>query len=143
MKTTTQWLVLWARLLVPAVGLVLLSASCGARPAAVGPGQPYGSTVLLSGVVQASPGCPVERQGHPCKPRPVGNVRIEARSLPTGVAASTRTSADGHYSLRLRRGRYVLVALTRQILPLCPHVRILLTSLAPVHADITCDSGIR
>lgn len=129
--------------LLPAVGLALLSASCGVRPATAGPAQPSGSTVLLSGVVQASPGCPVERPGHPCKPHPVGNVLVEARSLPTGVTASTRTSADGHYLLRLRRGRYVLAALTGQILPRCPHVHVFVTSLAPVRADINCDSGIR
>ena len=141
--TTTWRLGPRARRLLPAVGLVLLSASCGVRPAATGPAQPSASTVLLSGVVEASPGCPVERQGHPCKPRPVGDVRVEARPLSAGVAASTRTSADGHYFLRLRRGRYVLVALTKQILPRCPHVLVSVTSLAPVRANINCDSGIR
>jgi hypothetical protein len=59
------------------------------------------------------------------------------------MTTSTRTSADGHYFLRLRRGRYVLVAMTSQILPLCPHVHISVTSLAPIRADINCDSGIR
>ena len=142
--TTTGWLAPRPKLLLlPAVGLALLSASCGARSVAVGPAQPSGPAVLLSGLVQASPGCPVERQGHPCKPRPVGNVRVEARSLPAGVTASTRTSADGRYALRLRRGRYVLVAMTGQIFPLCPHVHIFVTSQAPVRADINCDSGIR
>jgi hypothetical protein len=59
------------------------------------------------------------------------------------VTASTRTSADGHYVLMVRRGRYVLVAMTGQIFPLCPHVHIFVTSQAPVRADINCDSGIR
>lgn len=141
--TTTRSLGLRAWLLLPAAGLVLLTASCGVRTAATGSAQPSGSTVLLSGVVRASPSCPVERQGHPCKPRPVGNVRVEARSLPAGVTASTRTGADGHYILRLRRGRYVLVAVTGQVFPLCPHVHVFVNSLAPVRADINCDSGIR
>jgi hypothetical protein len=141
--TTTWRLGSPARRLLPAVGIVLLSASCGVHPAATGPAQPSGSTVLLSGVVQASPGCPVERQSHPCKPRPVGDVRVEARSLPASVAASTHTSADGHYFLRLSQGRYELVALTRQILPRCPHVLVSITSPAPVRANINCDSGIR
>jgi hypothetical protein len=73
----------------------------------------------------------------------VGDVRVEARPLSAGVTASTRTSADGRYFLRLRRGRYVLVALTRQIPPRCPHVLVSVTSLAPVRANINCDSGIR
>ena len=141
--TTTWRLGPRARLLLPAVGLVLLSASCGVRPAATGPAQPSGATVFLSGVVEASPGCPVERQDHPCKPHPVGDVRVEARPLRARAAASTHTSADGHYSLRLRPGRYVLVALTRRALPRCPHVLVSITSLAPVRANINCDSGIR
>jgi hypothetical protein len=132
-----------ARRLLPVAGLVLLSAACGVHPAATGPAQPSGPTVLLSGVVEASPGCPVERQDHPCNPRPVGDVRVEARSLPAGATASTRTRADGHYSLRLRRGRYVLAAMTGQILPRCPHLLVSVTSLAPVRANINCDSGIR
>jgi hypothetical protein len=73
----------------------------------------------------------------------VGDVRVEARSLSAGMTASTRTRADGHYSLRLGHGRYMLVAVPRQALPRCPHVLVSVTSLAPVHANIRCDSGIR
>jgi hypothetical protein len=43
----------------------------------------------------------------------------------------------------VRRGRYVLAAMTGKILTRCPHVHIFVTSLAPVRADINCDSGIR
>lgn len=129
-------------LLLPAVGLGLVTASCGVRSAA-GPAQPSGPTALISGVVEARPGCPVERPVRMCRPRPVGDVRVEARFLSAAATASTRTRADGHYSLRLGRGRYVLVAVTRQTLPRCPHVLVSVTSAAPVHASIRCDSGIR
>jgi hypothetical protein len=78
-----------------------------------------------------------------CKqPRPVGDVRVEARSLAAGLVASTRTRADGHYSFRLGQGRYMLVAVTRQV-PRCPYVQVSITSAAPVRANIHCDSGIR
>jgi hypothetical protein len=146
--TTTRQPGGWARWLLPAAGLVLVTASCGVRPAATGPAQPSGtvqpsgSTALISGVIEARPGCPVERPSRLCKPRPVGDVLVEARSL-SGVTASTRTRADGHYSLRLGRGRYVLVAVTRQFLPRCPHVPVSVSSPAAVHANIRCDSGIR
>jgi hypothetical protein len=110
---------------------------------ASGPGQPSGPTALISGVVAARPGCPVERPSRLCNPRPVGDVLVEARSLSAGVTASTRTHADGHYSMRLGQGRYVLVAVTRQALPRCPHVPVSITSPAAVHANIRCDSGIR
>jgi hypothetical protein len=78
-----------------------------------------------------------------CGPRRLGDVRVEARSLPAGVIASTHTRADGHYSLRLVRGRYVLVAVMRQVLPRCPRVFVSLTPPAPVRANINCESGIR
>jgi hypothetical protein len=141
--------------LLAAAGLVLVIASCGVRPAATGPtppsgtAQPSGSarssgpTALISGVVEARPGCPVERPSRLCKPRPVGDVLVEARSRSAGVTASTRTRTDGHYSMRLGQGRYVLVAVTRQALPRCPHVPVSVTSPAAVHANIRCDSGIR
>ena len=108
-----------------------------------GSAQPSGPVTLISGVVEASPGCPVERPSRMCKPRLLGDVRVEARSLPGGVTATTRAHADGHYSFRLGKGRYVLVAVTRQVLPRCPHVMVSVTSPAPVRANINCDSGIR
>ena len=132
-----------ARWLLPAVGLVLLSASCGVRAASTEATQPSASTALIFGVVEARPGCPVERQDHACKPRPMGNVLVEARSLPARVTASTRTRTDGQYSFRLAQGRYVLVAVTRQVVPRCPHVPVSVASPAPVRVDIDCDSGIR
>jgi hypothetical protein len=141
--TTLRWLGPLARWLLVTVALVLVSASCGVRPAASHPAQPSAPTVLISGVVDARPGCPVERPSRLCKPRPVGEVRVEARSLPAGVTVSTRTRADGYYSLRLRKGRYVLVTMPRRVIPRCPHVLIAVTSLAPVRANINCDSGIR
>lgn len=147
--TTRRWRGPRARWLLPTLGLVLVSASCGVQPAIPGAVQPSssarpsGSAALVSGVVNAVPGCPVERPGRMCKPRPVGDVRVEARSLAAGVVASTRTRADGHYSFRLGQGRYLLVAVTRQVLPRCLYVQVSVTSPAPVRASIHCDSGIR
>jgi hypothetical protein len=138
-----RWLGPLARWLLPTAALVLVSASCGVHPAAPHPAQPSALTALISGVVEARPGCPVERPSRLCKPRPLGEVRVEARSLPAGVTASTRTRADGHYSFRLGKGRYVLVTVTRQAIPRCPHVLVAVTSRAPVRANIHCDSGIR
>jgi hypothetical protein len=103
------------RPLLPAVGFVLVSASCGMSPAATNPAQQSGSTALIFGVVEASPGCPVERQDRACKPRLLGGVRVEARPLAAGTTATTRTGAGGRYSFRLANGRYVLVAATGQV----------------------------
>ena len=138
-----QWFGRQGRWLLVTVALVLVSASCGVRTAGTGSAQPSGPVTLISGVVEARPGCPVERPSRLCKPRPLGDVRVEARSLSAGVTASTLTLADGHYSFRLGQGRYVLVAVTRQVVPRCPHVLVPVTSPAPVRANINCDSGIR
>ena len=132
-----------ARWLLPTAALVLMSAACGVHQAGTGPAQPSGPVTLVSGVVEARPGCPVERPSRLCQPRPLGEVWVEARSLPAGVTTSTRAQADGHYSFRLGKGRYVLVAVTRQVPPRCPHVLVSVTSPAPVRANINCDSGIR
>jgi hypothetical protein len=139
-----RWLGPAARWLLPAACLVLVPAACGVRPAATGSAPPSASTALISGVVVARPGCPVERpHDSSCRPRPLSDVRIEARALPAGVTAGTHTRADGHYSLSLGRGRYALVAVTGQVLPRCPHVLVSVTPPAPVRANINCDSGIR
>jgi hypothetical protein len=132
-----------ARWLLPTAALVLVSASCGVHQAGTSSAQPSGPVTLISGVVEARPGCPVERPSRMCKPRPLGDVRVEARSLAAGMTASARTRADGRYSFRLGQGRYVLVAVTRQVLPRCPHVLVSVTSPAAVRENINCDSGIR
>jgi hypothetical protein len=129
--------------LLPAVGFVLVSASCGTRPAASNPVQQPGSTALIFGIVEASPGCPVERPDRACQPRFLGGVRVEARPLAAGTNAITRTGAGGRYSFRLAKGRYLLVAATGQVVQHCPHIVVSVISPAPVHADISCDSGIR
>ena len=140
---TMRWLCPRAWWLLPAAGLVLVTAACGVRPAPANAARPSGSAALISGMVQASPGCPVERQNPACRPRRLGDVQVEARSVPTGLTATTRARADGHYAFRLRPGRYVLVAAPRQAIPRCPHVLVSVTSPAPVRININCDSGIR
>jgi hypothetical protein len=113
--TTSRWLGPGALWLLSAVGFVLVSASCGMRPAATSPVQQPGSTALIFGVVEASPGCPVERPNRACQPRVLGGVRVEARPLSAGTTATIRTGTGGRYSFRVAKGRYVLVAATGQV----------------------------
>src|ERR1700748_168276 len=141
--TTSRWLGPGACWLLTAVCLYLVSASCGRSPEATNPVQQPGSTALIFGVVEASPGCPVERPDRACQPRLLDGVRVEARPLAAGTTATTRTRAGGRYSFRLAKGRYVLVAVTGQVVPHCPRIVVAATSPAPVHIDIRCDSGIR
>jgi hypothetical protein len=163
--TATRRLGWRARWLLPAVGIVLASASCGVRPAATPSNQaePAGSTsagstssgstssgstssgptALVSGVVETGSGCPVQLDDSQCKARRLADVQVEARPLPAGTTVSTRTRGDGHYSLRLGQGRYMLVVVLGQGVPNCSQMVVSVTSAASVRVDIRCDSGIR
>jgi len=125
------------RWLLPAVGIIFACTSCGVRPAAAP------SIALVSGVVESSPGCPVQRLDSRCEARRLGDVQVEARSLSAGVTASTRTSGDGHYSFRLQQGRYMLTVVLGQVVLRCSGVLVSITSRSPVQADIRCETGIR
>ena len=102
-----------------------------------------GATAVIFGVIQASPACPVDRVYHACRPRPLGHVEVQARSPSAGVMASALTQADGHYSLRLGPGSYLLVVVITQVLPRCPHVPVSVGSGASIRTNINCDTGLR
>ena len=61
------------------------------------------------GVVLAGPTCPVVTPEEPCPPRPV-DAEISAQDGEGAIVASTRTDADGDYTLSLEPGDYTLVA---------------------------------
>lgn len=136
-----------ATLLVVAVAAL---ASCGSDGTGANGGQ---TTIAVTsqttsdppgvfGVVLAGPTCPVETADDPCPPRPV-DAAIDAHDADGDVLASTRTDADGHYSLTLAPGSYTVVATTGAGLPICQAVTIIVTPGPPVRADISCDTGIR
>jgi Carboxypeptidase regulatory-like domain len=102
-----------------------------------------GATAVIFGVVKVGPSCPADRVFHACRPHPLANVEVQARSPGTGVVASARTGTDGHYSLRLRPGSYQIVVVIAQIVPRCPRVPVSVRSGAAARSDIKCDSGIR
>jgi hypothetical protein len=102
-----------------------------------------GATAEIFGVVQAGPSCPVDPVYHACRPRPLGHVEVQARSPSAGLVASARTQADGHYTLHLGPGSYVLAVVTTEPFPKCPHTPVSIGSGAAIRANITCDTGIR
>ena len=154
----------YLRRLLPAA-VVLVTVSCGARvpdttvPASSTPGatatpaksvapsttvtRPPGATAVIFGIVQAVPACPADRVYHACRPHPQGGVVVQARSPSAGVMASARTETDGHYSLQLRPGSYLLVVETTHVFPRCPHVLVSVGSRAAMRADINCATGLR
>src|SRR5215468_4988573 len=134
--------------LLPAA-VVLVTAACGSRvagpPAAHGSAttRPAAATGVIFGVVRAGPTCPIDRAYHACRPRPLDYVELRARLARTGLISTGRTSTDGHFSVRLRPGKYVLTVVTTAVFPRCPPVRVSARSGAAVRANITCDTGIR
>jgi hypothetical protein len=156
--------------LLPAV-IVLLTVSCGARvpgttvPGTTVPGTTVpatsatpttseapgatatrspGATSVIFGVVRVGPTCAGDPVYHACRPHPLSDVEVQARSPSGGVIASARTKSDGHYSLELGPGSYVLVVVTTQVFPECRHVPVSSGSAgAAIRADINCDAGQR
>src|SRR5436190_14667662 len=148
--TTTRSIGLWLGRLLPAA-VVVVTAACGGRvagatvPAAPGAAttRPDAAAGVISGVIRAGPTCPIDRVYHACRDRRIGGLDVQARSARTGLVSSARSSTDGHFSVRLSPGNYVLTVLTTAIFPRCPRVPVSVRSGAAVHASITCDTGIR
>lgn len=110
------------------------------------PARPDGGATVF-GIIRINPSCPVDPVRHVCSPHPLGNVEVQALAPSAGVtsarvAASAMTAANGRYSLRLKRGSYVLVVVLHGPLPRCPHQPVSIRSATALRADITCDSSI-
>ena len=92
----------WALGLMAALALSAALAACGAG----------GSVTLASGTltgdVEAGPTCPVERAENPCPPKPVTNREVKVLSKSGQVIATTATDAQGHFSVAVPPGDYVV-----------------------------------
>ena len=124
--------------------MVALIASLSLTLAACGTGMSASAsaTGTLTGRVTAGPTCPVERSGHPCPPAPV-SATVQARTVHGHVVSSTHTDNNGRYRLRLRPGRYNLVAITTKPFPRCSPVNVKVSADLTTRTPISCDTGIR
>jgi hypothetical protein len=124
-----------------AIGLVL------AAMVAAGVGD-ASSPSGIRGRVTSSPTCPVEHTPPDpgCAPRGFA-ARVTVRRVSDNrVAARVSTKADGSYSVRLKAGRYSVLAqpASGRSLPSCPRpVRATVRSGRYTRVAISCDSGIR
>lgn len=84
-----------------AISVALALAAC----TQIGPGGPQGTLV---GDVVAGPTCPVEKAGNPCPPRPVPNRQVTIETSVGDVAATVTTDAQGHFTVHLPPGHYVV-----------------------------------
>lgn len=130
------WLRLCA-LLAMSVGL--LFSACGQ----LGAGGPQGT---LTGDVVAGPTCPVENAQHPCPPKPVPDRQVSIDAPDGTVVATTTTDRQGHFSILLPPGSYVVrVAVgpgllgMRQITP----GYIMVVAGQTAYIQIQLDTGIR
>jgi hypothetical protein len=95
--------------------------------------------VLLQGVVMRGPTKPVCEMATPCAEPGAGLVLLFTRA---GTTWRVRTDTHGRYSVRLRRGTYVVhtarqVGIGRGLEPATVVVG------RPTHADFLLDTGIR
>jgi hypothetical protein len=125
------------------IGVIGLVAACQAP--AVGPSVDA-TGVDVTGVAQAGPVCPVERQppDPACADRPVAGALLVVTENGNEVARTT-TAADGSFHLRLAPGDYQLVpqpvaGLMGTAAPIALAVR---KGVAPAPLVVAYDTGIR
>jgi hypothetical protein len=128
-----------AEILAVAVTVAALASGCGSAagkrtsvPAALG---------IVQGTVTAGPTCPVEQAGHPCPPRPVSGT-VSARRT-DGTTLTATISKDGTYRITVPAGTYTLDVQIGSLLPRCPPAKVAVLGGATLHANISCDTGIR
>ena len=133
---------------VLAVALAVTSMSSCASPPPTSGSSPTPSKISptqgsgeVSGVVVASPSCPVERIGSPCPAYPVAGAAVVAYSGPRRVAATT-TDGSGRFTLRLPLGSYVVTATNPGGYPSKASTKIEVGTRSTT-IRLTLDSGIR
>jgi len=119
----------------------VVAASCGddapSNPTSTPTSTP---TFTVTGVVEASPTCPVERPGQVCPPAPVQGTISFTRQQ--DLVARTASDATGRFTLELPAGTYTVGVDTGQVLPTCPPTELVVTDRA-VELRVECDTGIR
>lgn len=100
--TGHAWAVRGALGLLAALALSAALAACGAGASVtVAPGT-------LTGDVVAGPTCPVEQINNPCPPKVVAGREVKILTPGGRVVATTTTDAQGHFSVTLAPGAYVV-----------------------------------
>jgi carboxypeptidase family protein len=122
---------------------MLVAVGCDIDRRAVEPAAHSG----VRGVTRVGPMCPVQSVATPCPDRPIRaavSVSVSAADS-SAVVSSTRTDRMGRFTLRLKPGRYVVVARASTVMPGHQEVRGQLTVVRDTFTDVVLefDSGIR
>lgn len=116
-------------------------ATCAVVVASCGDDGPSAPMFSVTGVVEASPTCPVERPGEVCPPAPVQG-KISFTRFDDDVLAMVSSDAQGRFTVQLPAGTYAVGVDTGQVFPTCPPTDVVVTDRA-VELRVECDTGIR
>lgn len=87
---------------------LLALAACGQLTNAGDTSGTTGATGTIQGTVTAGPTCPVQTVENPCPDKPVPDREVDVQTPAGAVVASTKTDANGHYSVAVPPGSYVV-----------------------------------
>ena len=96
----------------------------------------------LRGQVLYGPTCPVQRPGVTCE-RPYQATLVVSRGAARGTVARFSTAADGHFTVRLRAGRYLVKVTSYTTFPRSWSQTVSVTAHHFTRLTIRIDSGIR
>jgi hypothetical protein len=119
------------------VGTVLVALGAGAAGAA--PARPDSG---VRGLVLYGPTCPVQRVGQSCE-RPYKATIVVSREPSNKLVVRAHSGADGHFTVRLRPGRYELTPTNGIPFPRASTKTITVQAHQFTHVTINFDSGIR
>lgn len=139
--------IFWLGTFLLLIGLGLTLIACAPQVQGVG-ANPTSTTAAqgtLTGDVVAGPTCPVEQAENPCPPKPVPDHKVTIKTTSGTVAATTTTDAQGHFSVSLNPGNYIIEVSTGP--GLWPHqkqpVQVTVAAGQSAYVKIELDTGIR
>ena len=123
------------------VGLLAVTAACGAYQFPGGGSSPSPTGGTVSGRVLAVPCSPVEQPGNSCAGRPVAKLELDYTSGGS-VTASVVTNSAGYYSIDLEPGSYQ-VNLKTYLRLISGPLTVSVSNGSSLVANYLLDSGIR
>jgi hypothetical protein len=112
--------------------------------ALVAAGLPQSSDSGVKGIVTIGPTCPVQRPGDPnCRDKPYRTTFRVARGRHRTTVKRFASAANGHFTVHLSPGRYVIEPTAARVLPRAAPVAVTVKRHRFAHVAIEFDSGIR
>jgi hypothetical protein len=134
--------------LASVVGIALLGlllSACAPQNPGTTPGTPVIPNGTLAGDVVAGPTCPVAQAENPCPPKAVPDREVMVKTADGQVVATAITDTQGHFSVSVTRGTYVVeVSLTPGFgLRQTQVVHVIVLAGQTAYVKIELDTGIR